>query len=678
MASPMRKKRAWSTREDDAESKETAAFEATVAAAQDTAAKSGAFLSTAKEDLTDHKRWLKAQSVAVERDRARHERWLQRQRDHRLASARKERAGRRRQLMRQRAVRAVQAAIWASLLFVQSWILLAAAKTVAGIKYVGLLIARGAGFMAARIADAARFVAHLIAAGTRWTFAKLGAFSRWTGREFSAGASWSGAKAQASARAGGTALASGSSLVASKAGVLSRSAGRSLGSGLSAASTTGSALADATGRSAAHGFAVVAEKASALQAASKRGLAAGYRWTKTRGAAIPPALYVRVAKLGRQAERYARTRAARPGGSLRRVAPTPAAPAAVIEIYGPHEAGVEIDARPANEPWTPSNQPQTEADAYAIAEAQAADVEAQAAEVYGPFYEGFWVEGISPNEPRVAPRAPPPEPLSVASPVRAENALSSWAAGAGVRTRALGAQARAWAGQATAWAQTQVSQAQSWTRTRDIDLSQMMVIAGAVLLVCGGLLLGGGLFLRAGAGTMTAAPVPEEAFAGITWSFQEIDRPLPERAVFTLSGTPASFRINGLSVSGVNQSDQPLAGIEAVLKPDVQRPELKLTLKVDKQAVPVGSGDTAGQALEIVGKDTVPAHAPFRLVFPFPPEAMGGEDGITIDEFFDSYGGLLLKLRYKIDGAQKSLIQYLPPDLLKSQLDEVAAEAAGG
>ncbi|TFG84815.1 MAG: hypothetical protein E4H18_05815 [Hyphomicrobiales bacterium] len=206
----------------------------------------------------------------------------------------------------------------------------------------------------------------------------------------------------------------------------------------------------------------------------------------------------------------------------------------------------------------------------------------------------------------------------------------------------------------------------------------MMVIAGAVLLVCGGLLLGGGLFLRAGAGTMTAAPVPEEAFAGITWSFQEIDRPLPERAVFTLSGTPASFRINGLSVSGVNQSDQPLAGIEAVLKPDVQRPELKLTLKVDKQAVPVGAGDTAGQALEIVGKDTVPAHAPFRLVFPFPPEAMGGEDGITIDEFFDSYGGLLLKLRYKIDGAQKSLIQYLPPDLLKSQLDEVAAEAAGG
>jgi hypothetical protein len=65
-------------------------------------------------------------------------------------------------------------------------------------------------------------------------------------------------------------------------------------------------------------------------------------------------------------------------------------------------------------------------------------------------------------------------------------------------------------------------------------------------------------------------------------------------------------------------------------------------------------------------------------VFPFPAEAMGGEDGITVDEFFDSYGGLLLKLRYEIEGVEKSVIQYLGPDLLKGQLDEVAAPVAGG
>ena len=155
MAVPMPKKRAWSTRETDAESEETAAFEATVAAAQDTAAKSGAFLSTAKSDLTDHKRWLQAQSVAVERDRARHERWLQRQREHRLAAARKDRARRRRQLMRQRAFRAVQAATIASFLFIRSLILLAVARMASGVKYLGSLVARGAAYLGHLIAVAA-------------------------------------------------------------------------------------------------------------------------------------------------------------------------------------------------------------------------------------------------------------------------------------------------------------------------------------------------------------------------------------------------------------------------------------------------------------------------------------------------------------------------------------------
>jgi hypothetical protein len=206
----------------------------------------------------------------------------------------------------------------------------------------------------------------------------------------------------------------------------------------------------------------------------------------------------------------------------------------------------------------------------------------------------------------------------------------------------------------------------------------MMIIAGAVLLICGGLLLGGGLFLRAGAGTSTAPQAAaEDEPHGIAWSFEELDRPLPERAVFTLSGTPASFRINGLSLSGVNLSDEPLTGVEGVLKPDVKRPDLKLTLKVDKPSSPVAEGDTEAHALDVVPQNTVPPRAPFRLVFAFPPEAMDGEDGITVEEYFDSYGGLLLKLRFEAEGEERSLIQYLPPELLRSQLDEVAAEAGG-
>ena len=633
MASPMRKKRAWSTREDDAESKETAAFEATVAAAQDTAAKSGAFLSTAKEDLTDHRRWLQAQTVAVERDRARHDRWLQRQREHRLAIARRERTKRRRQLVRQRAVRAMQQATWAAVLFVRSLFLLAIATTVAGVKYVATLIARGVAYTGAGLGALARSIGRLIAGGAGWTGAKLKAFVLWLGRMLSASAVWSGArarasakaggkalatssafvsaKAQSSARVGGSALAAGSSLVAAKAGMLGRSTGRSLGSGLSLASAQGSALAGATGRSAARGLAVAADKASTLAAASKRGLAAGFAWSRTRTAALAPTLYVGIAKFGRQAERYAQAGAARAEGVFEKTR------AAVPEVYGPHGDGVDLTGHPANDPGTHVDTP-----------------EALGTEVYGPFYEGFRVDGVSPN----VSQAPIRE--VVAPRVRTENALSLWARS-------------------------------SWARTRDAELSQMMIIAGAVLLVCGGLLLGGGLFLRAGAGT--TPQVAEDAHQGIAWTFEETGRPLPERAVFTLSGTPESFRINGLSVSGMNQSDQPLTAVRAILKPDVQWPDLKLTLQVDRPAVPAGEGDTAAQALDIVPENTVPPHAAFRLVFPFPPEAMDGEDGITVEEFFESYGGLLLKLHYESEDKQRSVIQYLAPELLKSQLEEVTA-----
>jgi len=650
MASPMRKKRAWSTREDDAESKETAAFEASVAAAKDIAAESGAFLSTAKEDLTDHQRWLHAQSVAVERDRMRHERWLQRQRDHRLSLARRERTKRRRQLMRQRAFRAIQQAVWAGVLFISTVFLLVFAKIFAGVKFVTVSIWRAIAWVGAQLGAFVLLVARAIAAAARWTGAKLKTFGLWLGRMLSAGAAWSGTKAQSSARvggraiatgsafvsrkavasahAGGSALAAGSRFAASKAGVFGRAAGRSLGSGLALASVKGGALADATGRSAVKGFDVLSEKASDLAAACKRGIAAGYAWSKVRVLALAPALYVRIAKLGRQAERYARAGAVR----AERVFEDSRARASAATASEAYASGSEIEGP----------------------EAQTAP----AAELYGPFYEGFWVGGVSPNEPRA------PAAETVAPRVRTKNALSIWTENA--RARALLAR--------TAWDESALAQTLR-ARTRGADLSQMMIIAGTVLLVCGGLLIGGGLFLRAGAGPTPQAE--EETTQGIAWSFEELDRPLPERAVFTLSGTPASFRINGLSLGGINQSDQPLTSMQGVLKPDVQRPDLKLTLQVDKRASQAGEGDTEAQSLDIVPRNTVPPHAPFRLVFAFPPEAMDGEDGITVEDYFESYGGLLLKLRFEVEGKERTLIQYLPPDMLRGQLDEVSAGAGG-
>ena len=219
MASPMRKKRAWSTPEDDAESRESAAFEASVAAAKDTAAKSGAFLSSAKEDLTDHQRWLRTQSAAVEKDRLRHERWLQRQHDQESAVLRKERISRRRRLMRQRAVQAVEQAALDLALFIRSWIAFAFGKIGDGFKFVGLSIGRGFAF-----------VGQTIAMSLRWTGAKFGIAVREAGKGLSAG----------------------SSAVAAEAGKLSQGAGRSIGGRLSTARTTartkGAGIASITGR----------------------------------------------------------------------------------------------------------------------------------------------------------------------------------------------------------------------------------------------------------------------------------------------------------------------------------------------------------------------------------------------------------------------------------------------
>src|SRR6476660_1006645 len=94
-------KRAWPPREKDGESAESAAFEAAVAVVKETVVRSGEVLVSAKEDLSDHQRWLKAQTARVEADRERHDRWLQRQRDRQEALERREQKRSRRRARRQ-------------------------------------------------------------------------------------------------------------------------------------------------------------------------------------------------------------------------------------------------------------------------------------------------------------------------------------------------------------------------------------------------------------------------------------------------------------------------------------------------------------------------------------------------------------------------------------------------
>ena len=80
MANPMREKRTWPP-DRDSDGETAAAFEAAVAVVKESVVRSGEVLSSAREDLSDHQRWLKAQAAAVESDRERLARWLQRQRE---------------------------------------------------------------------------------------------------------------------------------------------------------------------------------------------------------------------------------------------------------------------------------------------------------------------------------------------------------------------------------------------------------------------------------------------------------------------------------------------------------------------------------------------------------------------------------------------------------------------
>src|SRR5690606_3968439 len=113
-----------------------AAFEAAVAVVKETVVRSGEVLVSAKEDLSDHQRWLKAQSEAVQADRERYERWLQRQRERQEALEKREQKRAKRRAARQARARAVKNAIGRVVLSIRSALWSAAARAGGGFGFV--------------------------------------------------------------------------------------------------------------------------------------------------------------------------------------------------------------------------------------------------------------------------------------------------------------------------------------------------------------------------------------------------------------------------------------------------------------------------------------------------------------------------------------------------------------
>ena len=776
MVSP---KRAWPPREKDAESAESAAFEATVAVVKETVVRSGEVLVSAKEDLSDHKRWLEIQRAAGQADRLRHERWLERQREEQEALARREEAKRRRKLMRQRAARAVENAIFTAVDIVLSAFWLAVAKVAAFFSFIGSSIAGGFFWVIGRLNALDAYVARLIRSGNSFLAAKARALLGSTGAALSAAGSSVAAKSGALARsATSTVTAAGSSLAA-KSGELVRTAGSTVSAASASLVAKSSVLArsGASVTSGASGSVATVEEGfpAELAAEEERVVAEPARVvTEALGAPNLRAVFGLEAPLEAKPTQSAESlvkisaefAAAR---ATETIAPAETAPAetvrtALVQL----EAGpVETTAAAAavSEQETPADRARSTAAGFtarfALASAGIVRLARPGVEAIvagfaalstkaGPLATGLGEKmtagaasvsakagplarsvgdkmsaGLAAVSAKAAPLAKSIGTKALAGLVAASSkrhtlapslqraaartgqVASAYASGASVRAgdfaretarRANGMFARFEPKPASRFQTGSENELSSPTdalsspaegmpspagsvaaRIGSFDLSQMLIISGVVLLVFGAILVGSGLVLRArpARDVVEAAPVADKALSphAVVWFYEEPELPIVERSVFSAELTPKGVRLTGLAIKAENNSDEALTDLQGVVKPDAKRLDLKLEVKLD--TAPAGGNGAQGVEVAVTPDGAIPPHAFFKLVFPFPPEAHGEEPGIALDDFIGSYGGLLLKLRYHVDGTRKSLIQYLTPEMLKAQLVEIQREADG-
>jgi hypothetical protein len=686
MASPLREKRTWPPREKDADSAESAAFEATVAVVKETVVRSGEVLTSAKEDLSDHKRWLEAQRAAVQADRARHERWLQKQQEKQEALERRERAKRRRQLMRQNAMLAVENAAFAVLDSVLSLFWRCIGKIAAFFAYLRDSIVGGFAWVGARFRDLGAYIARLAKASAAAVSGKTRALAGSAGSALSAAGSSVAAKSGELARSTGSAFSAAGSSLKAKSAEIARSTGSALSAAGASVAAKSSGIAEATGlRPAIVSSPAATEPAEAgadqaslfagdeastapaesLVTAAPETLAAPVPVSADLAAEPPsqsvdePTLAFAEPYAPASSEEYASIPSEQPASAEPAEASVPRPGAGAIAArLAPILAAIAATVRSSVETLARSIAAAS-AKAAPIAEASATRVKAAASAVsakvqtlspqlYGTLRKGAETSGFYAKE--AATRAGTVLARIKPAPSTSENEVSS-------APSALSSLAG--------------------RRVGGYDLSQMLIISGVVLLVCGGLLVGSGLVLRAGGTGSVASLVEKEkppSPHAVAWFFEEPELPIVERSVFSAELTPQGVRLTGLAIKAENNSDDALSGLEGVVKPDAKRLDLKLEVKVDM--VPT-DGAHAAEAAEVHANGVVPPHAFFRLVFPFPPEAHGEEPGIALNDFMASYGGLMLKLHYDVAGTQKTLIHYLSPEMLKAQLTEIQHEADG-
>jgi hypothetical protein len=541
MASP---KRSWPpNRDTDGET--AAAFEAAVAVVKASVARSGEVLSSAKEDLSDHQRWLKAQAAAVESDRERLAKWLQRQRERQEAHERREHTRARRSAKRQAVAHAIRDRIAAALFALRRAVLGSVAAVVGTLNAIDATAASGLRWVGHRLRDATFATVATVEHAAQSSGRAIRGGVLLVGSGLAAGAARAGATVQLAAPALGNVAARSSNLVAASAQRVS--------------SAIGPRAQESMGR--------VASRAGILSRAAREAIAPALSSAAARAHALAPTLSDRAGALSRAARET--------------IAPVLSAAAGRVQALTPSLSG--------------------------------------------------------------------------------RMAAASVVVGAHLRRAGHGAKSLLARPETSAEAgQNALSLPH---RIGRLDLSQMLIIAGALLLVSGVLMLGGGLLLRGGKPEVAAASTTEP----IAWLFEHGNLALEERSVFTFITTPEGLRVTGFAIGGVNMSERNLDAVTGIIKPDNQAKDIKLAL----QLIPAEGQPGEITTLEPGTPGAIAPQEQFALVFAFP------EHGVPPDRVLAEFGGVMLRVRYQDAGTEKSFIQYLSPSLLEQQLSEIVGEAKG-
>jgi len=150
--------------------------------------------------------------------------------------------------------------------------------------------------------------------------------------------------------------------------------------------------------------------------------------------------------------------------------------------------------------------------------------------------------------------------------------------------------------------------------------------------------------------TGSLAPSNEASRSDVVWLFDQPEGP----SLFASPDRGAT--VTGFLIYGENTSDQPLTDVEAVLIPDRNAGNLELALRLSNH----------------------PTDEPLRIIPPGAQFSLGYtlSNYLSSDSFVQKCGGVIFTFHYTQAGVPKSVIWYLSPSRLRTELRKAGSVAS--